>query len=65
MDSTTQVGIQVDELRALVAQIIEVNADARRLAAELSRTIMAVADTQCDAIDARLVSIRAALGQAQ
>lgn len=41
------------ELRLLVQDLLEVSADGRRMAAELSRTIKDIVAVQCDAIDAR------------
>jgi hypothetical protein len=56
------------ELRQLVADLLEVSADGRRLAADLSRTIRDIVGVQCDAIDerARRILARAEeIGQAK
>lgn len=41
------------ELRQLVEDLLEVSADGRRMAADLSRSIRDIVAVQCDAIDER------------
>lgn len=41
------------ELRQLVEDMLEVSADGRRMAADLSRAIRDIVAVQCDAIDER------------
>jgi len=41
------------ELRQLVEDLLDVSADGRRMAAELSRNIRDIVAVQCDAIDER------------
>ncbi len=49
------------DVRQLVEDLLEVSADGRRMAAELSRNIRDIVAVQCDAIDerARLILARA------
>lgn len=49
------------ELRQLVADLLDVSADGRRMAADLARSIKDIVAVQCDAIDerARLILARA------
>lgn len=49
------------DVRQLVEDLLEVSADGRRMAADLSRAIRDIVSVQCDAIDerARLILQRA------
>jgi hypothetical protein len=49
------------ELRALATVILEINADTRRMAEELTSTILGVVDAQCSAAEGRAQAVLNAL----